>query len=87
MSSKPKTSARIRMLKASPGYGRSKPGRPKAPPPIPTGPTCETCRSLVCAGAKARCAHGRVLDPVNCPDFRSAARESMHGGTWGGRIV
>lgn len=56
------------MLKS--GFGRSG-GRPPNPPPVPKGPVCETCRRL-CTNLK--CSAGRILDPVNCRDYRSKGR-------------
>lgn len=69
-------------------YGRSKPGRHKAPPKVPTGPACETCSHLRVDRAKqCSCGQGRLLDPVNCGDFRSAAIERIqHGGISGMRF-
>ncbi len=66
-------------------YGRGKPGRPKAPPKVPQGPVCETCRCLRTSSlGNAQCAAGRILDPQNCSDYKSAAVERLyHGGTIG----
>lgn len=66
-------------------YGRSKPGRPKILKPL-IGPACEICRCLrTSAHGEPQCATGRVLDPVNCPDFKSAAIERIHHGGTSGR--
>ena len=54
-------------------------------PKKPSGPTCETCRCLRSnAEGEVQCAAGRVLDPVNCEDFKDAASEHfMLGGVSG----
>lgn len=69
------------------GYGRSK-GRPPNLPPIPKGPVCETCRRL-CTSSRGnlKCSAGRILDPVNCPDYRSAAVDRVSVGGLTGRIA
>lgn len=70
---------------SAPEYGRSKPGRPKSPPKVVSGPACVTCSHLRVDKAKeCYCGHGHLLDATNCTDYRSAAIERVqHGGTSG----
>lgn len=57
------------------GYYASKPG-PKAHlkpfPPV----SCERCRNLTTVG-KPACRQGRILDAVNCPDFKDASHDRI----------
>lgn len=71
----------------SSGYGRSKPGRPKAPPKAPQGPICETCSHLRTDGGKPVCGHwsGREITATDCPDHKDASkpRVILFGGITG----
>ena len=61
-----------------------KPGRPKLYK-RPEGQACEICRCLRTDGnGQLQCAAGRILDPVNCADFRDVSRHiNFTGGTSG----
>ena len=63
-----------------------KPGRPKLYR-RPESQDCVICRNLrTDADGNQQCAAGRVLDPVNCPDFRDASRERADIGGVSGRF-
>ena len=83
--------ARVAMRIKVTGYGRSKPGRPKADPPCPE-PLCSKCRQMRVEPGNAKrgphcvCTQGHQLGTAaTCPDYRDASqmRPTLTGGTTG----
>ena len=60
---------------------KGKPPRPWATKEDRATPRCEKCAHLVCV-PEPICSLGRILDPVNCPDYVDAGKDSeSHLGT------